>query len=92
MKFLVTTPYIKKIVEKFCAAYLIFKRNNLLQASRTYLSFSKSGTFGHPAVKIRVKSSVAEPHHFYMWLWLRLQVKIWIRLRLLPSRIAWSNF
>jgi hypothetical protein len=27
----------------------------LFKASSTYLSFSKSGTFGHPAVRIRVK-------------------------------------
>jgi hypothetical protein len=26
----------------------------LLKASSTYLSFSKSGTFGHPAARIRV--------------------------------------
>jgi hypothetical protein len=29
----------------------------LLKASSSYLSFSKSGTFGHPAVRIRVKLS-----------------------------------
>jgi hypothetical protein len=29
----------------------------LLKASCTYLSLSKSGTFGHPAVRIRVKAS-----------------------------------
>jgi hypothetical protein len=28
----------------------------LLKASCTYLSLSKSGTFGHPAVRIRVNS------------------------------------
>jgi hypothetical protein len=54
MKFLLKTPKIKKIVEIFYEAFLIFKKINLLKASSTYLSFSKSGTFGHPAVRIRV--------------------------------------
>jgi hypothetical protein len=33
----------------------------LLKASSTYLSFSKSGTFDHPAVRIRVKAAILPP-------------------------------
>jgi hypothetical protein len=48
MNFLLKTPYIKKID---------LKKNNLLKASCTYLSFYNSGTFLHQAVRIRVKKA-----------------------------------
>jgi hypothetical protein len=58
IKFLFKTPYIKKIVEIFCEAFLVLKKISCLRHPVLIFSFSKSGTFGHPAVRIRVKNLV----------------------------------
>jgi hypothetical protein len=51
----IKNPWNKKDCWDILWGIFDFFKNNLLKASSTYLSFSKSGTFGHPAVRIRVK-------------------------------------